>query len=309
MSHPNDDTRSSASAAAGKPTLEALLRLKRVEKPDALFWEQFDHRLRQKQLAAIIEPRPWWLGFALLSRRLAPAGLPISAVAAALVAIMALRTEAPFAGAPAPVKFASVAHVSTPPALVAEVRATAPLSSAVHDNNSSDASVPARSGSVLSAPASVPAAPVRLAEAGGAVARAGAGAPMPVAADASVVEVLLEIAATPAAPTASERTIEENLAAIRAEQPEFASATLPLSAQDGAVAVEADASAPALKMEVRNPRHARVLLAMADNPTVETTGGIGHLRDGLARSLVNEDSLAGSASRLGVGGDRFSVSF
>jgi hypothetical protein len=60
---------------------------------------------------------------------------------------------------------------------------------------------------------------------------------------------------------------------------------------------------------VRNPRHARVLLAMADNPSVETPGGFPSLRDRFAGGLDRENSLSGSASRLGVGGDRFSVSF
>ena len=306
MSHPDDDTRSSTSAAAGKPTLEALLRLKRSEKPDDLFWEQFDHRLRQKQLAAIIEPRPWWLGLVLVGRRFAPAGLPLSAAAAALVAVIALRSESPFASAPAPAKIASVAHVARTPGVPAEAGATAPLS-VVRDNSSTSVPLPVESGSD-SSEASGPAAPLGLESAVGAIAAADAGSAAPAVVDTSVVETLLEIATAPANPTASERTIEENLAVIRAEQPEFASTNLPLSPQGGA-ALEADASEPVLKMEVRNPRHARVLLAMADNPAVETARAIGHLRDGLARSLDDEDSLAGSASRLGVGGDRFSVSF
>ena len=41
-------------------TLEDLLRLKRTERPPAEFWSQFDRELRAKQLAAIVEKRPWW---------------------------------------------------------------------------------------------------------------------------------------------------------------------------------------------------------------------------------------------------------
>jgi hypothetical protein len=41
-------------------TLEDLLKLKRAELPPAEFWSQFDRELRAKQLAALVEQRPWW---------------------------------------------------------------------------------------------------------------------------------------------------------------------------------------------------------------------------------------------------------
>ena len=41
-------------------TLEDLLRLKRAERPSPEFWNRFEIELRQKQLAALIERRPWW---------------------------------------------------------------------------------------------------------------------------------------------------------------------------------------------------------------------------------------------------------
>lgn len=42
--------------------LEDLLRLKRAERPPAEFWDEFDRQLRAKQLAALVEKRPWWHG-------------------------------------------------------------------------------------------------------------------------------------------------------------------------------------------------------------------------------------------------------
>lgn len=42
------------------PSLEDLLRLKRLERPDPQFWEQFERELRSKQLAALVARRPWW---------------------------------------------------------------------------------------------------------------------------------------------------------------------------------------------------------------------------------------------------------
>lgn len=45
-----------------KVTIEDLLRLKRAERPPAEFWNRFEGELRQKQLAALLEQRPWWHG-------------------------------------------------------------------------------------------------------------------------------------------------------------------------------------------------------------------------------------------------------
>lgn len=41
-------------------SVEDLLRLKRAERPPAEFWGEFDRRLREKQLSALVAPRPWW---------------------------------------------------------------------------------------------------------------------------------------------------------------------------------------------------------------------------------------------------------
>ena len=41
-------------------TIEDLLRLKRAERPPAEFWTDFDRKLRAKQLAALVDKRPWW---------------------------------------------------------------------------------------------------------------------------------------------------------------------------------------------------------------------------------------------------------
>ena len=294
MSHSNDDTRSAAPAAAGKPTLEALLRLKRAERPDEAFWEEFDRGLRQKQLAAIIEPKPWWLGLALVGRKFAHLGLPISAGAAALLAVAVLRTHSPFAASPGPVEFGPTAAVDHPELAAPRV-----------------VSAPVASGSPLASPAGIAAADAPPAPEPAEAAATTVSAPALVAAASApavpVVAALLEISSPAAAPTPSEQAIAHNLATVRLEEP----ALLAGSAPRLEIAPEEDETAaePALKMEVRNPRHARVLLAMADNPVVETVGGISHLRDRMVRSLVSDDALGASAGRLGVGGDRFSVSF
>jgi hypothetical protein len=45
------------------PALGNLLRLKRAEVPSDEFWTRFERQLREKQLAAIVEKRPWWCAF------------------------------------------------------------------------------------------------------------------------------------------------------------------------------------------------------------------------------------------------------
>lgn len=40
--------------------LEDILRLKRAERPPTEFWDRFDRDLRARQLAALLEKRPWW---------------------------------------------------------------------------------------------------------------------------------------------------------------------------------------------------------------------------------------------------------
>ena len=62
-------------------TLEQLIRVKRAERPAPDFWPQFERDLRTKQLAAIVEPRPWWAPFIRISARVAHYQLPVGATA------------------------------------------------------------------------------------------------------------------------------------------------------------------------------------------------------------------------------------
>ena len=127
-----------------KPTLEDLLRAKRSEKPDAAFWQDFERGLRQKQLAAIIEPRPWWLGLSLLSRKIGPLGMPISAGAAALLALVVIRVS-PVGGLTQAVSLSS-------PEPVAVAIAAPSASAAIASSTAS---------SVAAAPATVAAIPLK----------------------------------------------------------------------------------------------------------------------------------------------------
>ena len=72
-------------------TLEDLLRLKRAEHPPAEFWGQFERGLRTKQLAAIVEPRPWWAPFIRAGARMARYQVPVGATAILAITFLTLR--------------------------------------------------------------------------------------------------------------------------------------------------------------------------------------------------------------------------
>lgn len=69
-----------------KPSLEELIRVKRAERPPAEFWKRFEEELRAKQLAAIVERRPWWQSLTVLlsGRRATLAGFGAAAAVAAV---------------------------------------------------------------------------------------------------------------------------------------------------------------------------------------------------------------------------------
>lgn len=96
-------------------TLERLLRVKRAERPGAEFWQRFDQELRAKQLAALVEKRPWWQA---LPRAIFSGGArfyaPIGAATVLGVTFLAIRgywsPAVESAPADAPVTVASASH-------------------------------------------------------------------------------------------------------------------------------------------------------------------------------------------------------
>jgi hypothetical protein len=80
-----------ASSRKTTVTLEDLLRLKRAEQPPAEFWDQFERGLRSKQLAAIVEPRPWWAPFIRVGTRLSRYQLPVGATAILAITFLTVR--------------------------------------------------------------------------------------------------------------------------------------------------------------------------------------------------------------------------
>ncbi len=81
-------------------TLKDLLHLKRAERPEPEFWTRFERDLREKQLAALLEKRPWWRGLARSLTR--HAYVPAGAAAALALGFIAFRQYAPSPLASAP---------------------------------------------------------------------------------------------------------------------------------------------------------------------------------------------------------------
>jgi hypothetical protein len=84
----NSPTKQSTKAV----TVEDLLRLKRAERPAAEFWSQFDDALRAKQLAAIVERRPWWrIEFRGVAAGLARLRVPVGLAAVAVLSFVTVQ--------------------------------------------------------------------------------------------------------------------------------------------------------------------------------------------------------------------------
>lgn len=72
-------------------TVEDLLRLKRAERPPSDFWNDFERELRVKQLAAIVEPRPWWAPLIRIHSRFARYQMPVGATAILALTLVTVR--------------------------------------------------------------------------------------------------------------------------------------------------------------------------------------------------------------------------
>ncbi len=120
-----------------KVTLEDLLRLKREERPAPEFWSRFDRELRAKQLAALVEKRPWWQGLPAWALNWRRFHLPLGATAVLAVTLVSLRDSG-----------------SHPVAV--EATAVQTFSAVVTERTSRDLA-PAAEAAVIAAPAVLPA--------------------------------------------------------------------------------------------------------------------------------------------------------
>lgn len=134
-----------------KVTLEEVLRLKRAERPESAFWAQFEQQLRAKQLAAIVERRPWWhLDFSRFSAGVAKLRVPLGATAVIALSIVTVREyrKAEFPNVVEPRSDVS-ANASNPSAASDEIRLVAAAEQPARAVTSGSESSPAADVSAL----------------------------------------------------------------------------------------------------------------------------------------------------------------
>jgi hypothetical protein len=81
-------------------TVEDLLRVKRAERPQPEFWAGFEQELRQRQLAALVERKPWWNGLSASASRFGWLRLPVGATAVLALTLLSVRQYSFTAGQP-----------------------------------------------------------------------------------------------------------------------------------------------------------------------------------------------------------------
>ncbi len=261
-------------------TLEDLLRVKRAERPPPEFWAEFEREMRLKQLAAIVEPRPWWAPFIRVGARFARYQVPVGAAAILALSFVTISEyRSGMVVEPAlTIPESSLARVATPAPV--RVEHVTPMQVAVSSEP------------VLSARAE-PVAPA-------VAATADTGA-------SSHVIPLPTTALVAAEPSPSARAIAANLEALRASDPSIVDEVFGRSRV--AFEVRQPVRDPLEQLgAARDSRRARLLAAglpasSATNEFVPVSSS-----DRVTRSLT-EERLYDSVSRVGVSGDRVAIRF
>ncbi len=291
---------------SNRVTIEDLLRVKRAERPSAEFWSRFEQDLRAKQLAAIVEPRPWWIKLRLpqAARTLARYQMPVGAAAALALGFIVVREYRP-----------------------------------VHAASESDA-ITATAASVTQTVATVAA----VSEASSPVETASEPVPVVASLVASVAEitpVIDTVEQAPAGPgqllamipwAAPQQSLEVDSSipsSVLGELPQvhFASAIKPTREHhfEGSVEVEpmlvsasviehpvaeSESVAQVMPVSPREVRRNHILssLVVADNSSEADRAVLVQAREVVSNSLT-DDRLYDSVRRLGMGGDRLTLKF
>jgi hypothetical protein len=273
-------------------TIEDLLRLKRAERPPAEFWDEFDRSLRAKQLAALVEKRPWWQAMPRVLAGFKLYHLPIAATAVAVVAFISLRDNsgvnashkvAPAAQDVAVASSASSGAVSREARMDTMAVAVQPAET-LHVTATVDGSAPSASGITLASAATAPGEISRM-------------IPMIGASSAGV-------AGDEQSPSA--RAIAANLASVRGSEPVLGRNLL----NNVAIAEAQSSSRPAIEplQQITPPgdrRRSNLTTAMVSMTSFETPARNG---DRVANRL-SEDELYDRIHRFGARGNSVSMKF
>ncbi|MDB6167991.1 MAG: hypothetical protein JWM88_855 [Verrucomicrobia bacterium] len=267
-----------------KVSLEDLLRIKRAERPPAEFWETFQRGMRTKQLAAIVEPRPWWAPFIRVSARVSRYQLPVGAAAILAITFVTLREYR--SAEMRPVYEPAVATASISPSIEATREAIAVRADIAEDPDVATV-VPGRavrSSTELSSVAD------QLAPA------------------ADLIGSSSHLVAATAEPTPSARYIAENFAAARADDPEVDQVLgRSIRTLDGHPQVEplAQVNLPGESRRARLLGGATWLASASSSTDSALRTDVQSTRRLTERRLAESDAIR----RIDVGGSRLTVKF
>ncbi len=306
---------------SGKVSLGELLRLKRAERPEPEFWARFEQDLRAKQLAAIVEKRPWWvaLRLPLATRALSrwTVQLPVGAAAVLALSFVVLHENRPHAVVVAPAARAegtavAAQHPVSPPQRAREVPGFViqqPVSVSALE------SLPAVGAGLVAEVSSKPA--VTLTQDVPPVSQVAVAATVAPAAPAAEVGLTLaaasvgpELTPLPVAGVELSPVAFEGLATAEAGQSfDTGFENEGLSAKWAQIKSEVGASR-ATPTSPREVRRGRILasLVLADNSSDAHRFNHGDAREVLAKAWSDETAYDG-LSRIGMGGDRLTLKF
>ncbi|WP_457795345.1 hypothetical protein [Horticoccus sp. 23ND18S-11] len=273
-------------------TIEDLLRLKRAERPPAEFWTDFDRTLRAKQLAALVEKRPWWQTVPQIFSGLYRYRIALGATAVCALTFFSLRsyTSSPTV---APAQHADMVAVALP-----QVE-TGLAALAVAE------SVPVPGPIAVAAAVTPPPAVVSAPRVEEVAAGVGAFEPSGV--------VALGAAAVSSGPES-----ESELPAARQVAAAFASVQTPerlashrlLGAATGFEARAMPARAAVEPLQQMTPpsdsRRSRMLTAMVSTASLETSA---QTTERAASRMISEERIYDQIHRFGARGDRLQVKF
>lgn len=270
-------------------TVEQLLRLKRTERPAPEFWQQFDRAMRVKQLAAIVEPRPWWAPFIRISTKMARYQMPVGATAILALTFVTVREyqlPEPDVTYRPPVAEMKIDTMPGP-----AVTASLPAQPEAITMARSDAAEPEMVATAQQAPSALPAGGMQLAQAG--MSR----------------QDVVRNEDSPAA-----RAIAANLAAVKASAPELVQMIERVPGMDDFI------NPPARSTPVVDPlarvqapsatrRTARLLASALPSAQFASADVADTVSSDRFERRFNEDRLYDNISRFGVKADRVAFKF
>lgn len=277
-------------------SIEDLLRLKRAERPPAEFWGEFDRKLREKQLAALVAKRPWWQRLPRLAPALGRYRLILGGTAVAAVAFLSLREER-----------ALVPVVTLEPVASAEPVVAAPVAAAglgvVHSAVEEIApSAPASEIVAVTAPVADHSAELVAVEAASAEPLMPENLSRLVALGGGAVAVAEKAVESPSA-----RHIAANLAAVRTPEPVVVGRLLGGANGFEARAMPARTTVDPLQQMTPpgESRRSRLLTAMVSSAALETSVRTTER----AANRFAEEGVYDQIQRFGARGDRVHVKF